>query len=163
MEHEIVSGIAYARNEAKLTLLGVPDRPGVAAQIFGPLADAAVNVDMIVQNMSPDGKTTDVTFTVSQDEMERAVKVIEAEKDALNFRQLQSAPDMAKISIIGVGMRSHAGVAQKMFRELAGQNINIHVISTSEIKISVLIDADYVEPAVRALHAAYGLDAEAAG
>ena len=163
MEHEIVSGIAYARNEAKLTLLGVPDRPGVAAQIFGPLADAAVNVDMIVQNMSPDGKTTDVTFTVSQDEIDRAVKVIEAEQQALEYRQLQSAPDMAKISIIGVGMRSHAGVAQKMFRELAEHGINIHVISTSEIKISVLIDADYVEPAVRALHAAYGLDAEAAG
>ena len=163
MEHEIVSGIAYARNEAKLTLLGVPDRPGVAAQIFGPLADAAVNVDMIVQNMSPDGKTTDVTFTVSQDEIDRAVKVIEAEQQALEYRQLQSAPDMAKISIIGVGMRSHAGVAQKMFRELAEQGINIHVISTSEIKISVLIDADYVELAVRGLHAAYGLDAEAAG
>ena len=163
MEHEIVSGIAYARNEAKLTLLGVPDRPGVAAQIFGPLADAAVNVDMIVQNMSPDGKTTDVTFTVSQDEIDRAVKVIEAEQQALEYRQLQSAPDMAKISIIGVGMRSHAGVAQKMFRELAEQGINIHVISTSEIKISVLIDADYVELAVRGLHAAYGLDAEVAG
>ena len=163
MEHEIVSGIAYARNEAKLTLWGVPDRPGVAAQIFGPLADAAVNVDMIVQNMSPDGKTTDVTFTVSQDEIDRAVKVIEAEQQALEYRQLQSAPDMAKISIIGVGMRSHAGVAQKMFRELAEQGINIHVISTSEIKISVLIDADYVEPAVRALHSVYGLDAEAAG
>ena len=137
MEHEIVSGIAYARNEAKLTLLGVPDRPGVAAQIFGPLADAAVNVDMIVQNMSPDGKTTDVTFTVSQDEIDRAVKVIEAEQQSLEYYQLQSAPDMAKISIIGVGMRSHAGVAQKMFRELAEQGINIHVISTSEIKISV--------------------------
>ena len=162
MEHEIVSGIAYARNEAKLTLLGVPDRPGVAAQIFGPLADAAVNVDMIVQNMSPDGKTTDVTFTVSQDEIDRAVKVIEAEQQSLEYFQLQSAPDMAKISIIGVGMRSHAGVAQKMFRELAEQGINIHVISTSEIKISVLIDADYVEQAVSALHAAYGLDGEAA-
>ena len=162
MEHEIVSGIAYARNEAKLTLLGVPDRPGVAAQIFGPLAEAAVNVDMIVQNMSPDGKTTDVTFTVSQDEIDRAVKVIEAEQQSLEYCQLQSAPDMAKISIIGVGMRSHAGVAQKMFRELAEQDINIHVISTSEIKISVLIDADYVEQAVRALHSAYGLGGEAA-
>ncbi len=163
MEHEIVSGIAYARNEAKLTLLGVPDRPGVAAQIFGPLAEAAVNVDMIVQNMSPDGKTTDVTFTVSQDELERAVKVIEAEKDGLDYSQLQSAPEMAKISIVGVGMRSHAGVAQKMFTVLGEQGINIHVISTSEIKISVLIDADFVEPAVRALHAAYGLDEEVAG
>jgi aspartate kinase len=127
------------------------------------LADAAVNVDMIVQNMSPDGKTTDVTFTVSQDELERAVKVVEAEKVGLDYSQLQSAPEMAKISIVGVGMRSHAGVAQKMFKVLADQGINIHVISTSEIKISVLIDADYVEPAVRALHAAYGLDEEVAG
>jgi aspartate kinase len=118
---------------------------------------------MIVQNMSPDGKTTDVTFTVSQDELERAVKVVEAEKVGLDYSQLQSAPEMAKISIVGVGMRSHAGVAQKMFKVLADQGINIHVISTSEIKISVLIDADYVEPAVRALHAAYGLDEEVAG
>lgn len=162
MEQEIVSGIAYARNEAKLTLLSVPDRPGIAAQIFGPLADAAVNVDMIVQNMSADGKTTDVTFTVSQDELDRALKVIEGEKANLDFAAVQSAPDMAKISIVGVGMRSHAGVAQKMFQELADKGINIHVISTSEIKVSVLIDADYVELAVRALHAAYGLDDEAA-
>ncbi len=163
MEQEIVSGIAYARNEAKVTLLGVPDRPGVAAQIFGPLADAAVNVDMIVQNMSPDGKSTDVTFTVSQDELDRAVKVMHEKKADLDYASLQSAPEMAKISIVGVGMRSHAGVAQKMFKVLADQGINIHVISTSEIKISVLIDADYVELAVRALHAAYGLDEEAVG
>jgi len=163
MEQEIVSGVAYARNEAKLTLLAVPDRPGIAAQIFGPLAEAAVNVDMIVQNMSADGKTTDVTFTVSQDELDRALKVIEAEKTSLDFEDVQTAPDMAKISIVGVGMRSHAGVAQKMFQVLAEKGINIHVISTSEIKISVLIDADYVELAVRALHAAYGLDDEVAG
>ncbi len=163
MEQEIVSGIAYARNEAKVTLLGVPDRPGVAAQIFGPLADAVVNVDMIVQNMSPDGKSTDVTFTVSQDELDRAVKVMHEKKADLDYASLQSAPEMAKISIVGVGMRSHAGVAQKMFKVLADQGINIHVISTSEIKISVLIDADYVELAVRALHAAYGLDEEAVG
>ncbi len=163
MEQEIVSGIAYARNEAKLTLLSVPDRPGIAAQIFGPLAEAAVNVDMIVQNMSADGKTTDVTFTVSQDELDRALKVIEDEKANLDFAEVQTAPDMAKISIVGVGMRSHAGVAQKMFQELAEKGINIHVISTSEIKVSVLIDNDYVELAVRALHAAYGLDDEIAG
>ena len=162
MEQEIVSGIAYARNEAKVTLREVPDRPGIAAQIFGPLADAAVNVDMIVQNMSADGKTTDVTFTLSQDELDRALSVIDDNKEALSFADMQAAPDMAKISIVGVGMRSHAGVAQKMFQVLAEKGINIHVISTSEIKVSVLIDADYVELAVRALHAAYGLDDEAA-
>ena len=162
MEQEIVSGIAYARNEAKVTLREVADRPGIAAQIFGPLADAAINVDMIVQNMSADGKTTDVTFTLSQDELERALGVIDANKEGLSFADLQAAPDMAKISIVGVGMRSHAGVAQKMFQVLAEKGINIHVISTSEIKVSVLIDADYVELAVRALHAAYGLDDEAA-
>ena len=162
MEQEIVSGIAYARNEAKVTLREVADRPGIAAQIFGPLADAAVNVDMIVQNMSADGKTTDVTFTLSQDELERALAVIDANKAELSFADIQAAPDMAKISIVGVGMRSHAGVAQKMFQVLAEKGINIHVISTSEIKVSVLIDADYVELAVRALHAAYGLDDEAA-
>lgn len=162
MEQEIVSGIAYARNEAKVTLREVADRPGIAAQIFGPLADAAINVDMIVQNMSADGKTTDVTFTLSQDELERALSVIEANKEGLSFADMQAAPDMAKISIVGVGMRSHAGVAQKMFQVLAEKGINIHVISTSEIKVSVLIDADYVELAVRALHAAYGLDDEAA-
>lgn len=162
MEQEIVSGIAYARNEAKVTLREVADRPGIAAQIFGPLADATINVDMIVQNMSADGKTTDVTFTLSQDELERALGVIDANKEGLSFADLQAAPDMAKISIVGVGMRSHAGVAQKMFQVLAEKGINIHVISTSEIKVSVLIDADYVELAVRALHAAYGLDDEAA-
>jgi aspartate kinase len=163
METEIVSGIAYARNEAKVTLREVADRPGIAASIFGPLAEAAVNVDMIVQNMSADGKTTDVTFTVSQDELERALAVLKGATADLTFADLQAAPDMAKISIVGVGMRSHAGVAQKMFQVLAEKGINIHVISTSEIKVSVLIDADYVELAVRALHAAYGLDDELAG
>lgn len=160
MEQEIVSGIAYAPNEAKVTLLQVADQPGVAAEIFGPLADAAVNVDMIVQNMSADGKTTDVTFTVSHDELERALAVIEGLKGSVAFTSLQAVPEMAKISIVGVGMRSHAGVAQKMFKELAEKGINIHVISTSEIKVSVLIDSDYAELAVRALHAAYGLDDE---
>ena len=163
METEIVSGIAYARNEAKVTLREVADRPGIAASIFGPLADAAVNVDMIVQNMSADGKTTDVTFTVSQDELERTLGVLKSATTDLTFADLQAAPDMAKISIVGVGMRSHAGVAQKMFQVLAEKGINIHVISTSEIKVSVLIDVDYVELAVRALHAAYGLDDELAG
>lgn len=163
MEQEIVSGIAYAKNEAKVTLRQVQDKPGIAAQIFGPLAKAAINVDMIVQNMSADGSTTDVTFTVSQDELARALEVVEQNTGELSFDDLQAAPDMAKISIVGVGMRSHAGVAQKMFQVLADKGINIHVISTSEIKVSVLIDADYVELAVRALHAAYGLDDEAAG
>ena len=163
MEQEIVSGIAYAKNEAKVTLRQVQDKPGIAAQIFGPLAEAAINVDMIVQNMSADGSTTDVTFTVSQDELARALEVVEQNTGELSFADLQAAPDMAKISIVGVGMRSHAGVAQKMFQVLADKGINIHVISTSEIKVSVLIDADYVELAVRALHAAYGLDDEAAG
>ena len=160
MEHEIVSGIAYARNEAKLTLLGVSDRPGMAAQIFGPLADAAVNVDMIVQNISADGQTTDVTFTVSQDELPRTLAVIKDLQATLGFDKVLETPDMAKISIVGIGMRSHAGVAQKMFQILAEKGINIHVISTSEIKVSVLVDADYTELAVRALHAAYGLDDE---
>jgi aspartate kinase len=160
MEQEIVSGIAYAPNEAKVTLLQVADKPGVAAEIFGPLADAAVNVDMIVQNMSADGKTTDVTFTVSTDELERALAVIEGLKGKVEFANLQAVPEMAKISVVGVGMRSHAGVAQKMFKELGEKGINIHVISTSEIKVSVLIDSDYAELAVRALHAAYGLDDE---
>ena len=162
MEHEIVSGIAYARNEAKLTLLGVSDRPGMAAQIFGPLADAAVNVDMIVQNISADGQTTDVTFTVSQDELPRTLAVIKDLQATLGFEKVLETPDMAKISIVGIGMRSHAGVAQKMFQILAEKGINIHVISTSEIKVSVLVDADYTELAVRALHAAYGLDDERA-
>lgn len=158
MEQEIVSGVAYARNEAKITLLQVDDKPGVAASIFGPLADAAVNVDMIVQNVAANGNKTDVTFTVSQDELEHALEVIDSVKGNIDFADVQAAPDMAKVSVVGVGMRSHAGVAQKMFQILAEKGINIHVISTSEIKVSVLIDSDYVELAVRALHAAYGLD-----
>ena len=162
MEHEIVSGVAYSRNEAKITLRGVSDRPGMAAGIFGILADEAINVDMIVQNISADGQTTDVTFTVPQDEMSRALAVLETQRDALGFADLQGAPDMAKISIVGVGMRSHAGVARKMFQILAENDINIHVISTSEIKVSVLIDAKYTEAAVKALHDAYGLDKKTA-
>jgi aspartate kinase len=160
MEQEIVSGIAYARSEAKITLLGVADQPGIAARIFGPLADASINVDMIVQNVAADGVKTDVTFTVSQDELERTMDVIAQIRDDIDCADVNTAPDMAKISIVGVGMRSHAGVAQKMFTVLADKGINIHVISTSEIKISVLIDSDYAELAVRALHGAYGLDDE---
>jgi len=159
VEQAIVSGIAYARDEAKITLAQVPDKPGVAAAIFGPLADAQVNVDMIVQNVSRDGKTTDMTFTVPTVDLDRAVAVLEKARASLGFSALQSDKNVAKISVIGVGMRSHAGVAQSMFRTLAEKGINIEVITTSEIKISVLIAAEYTELAVRALHTAYGLDA----
>ena len=159
VEQAIVSGIAYARDEAKVTLAQVPDKPGVAAAIFGPLADAQVNVDMIVQNVSRDGKTTDMTFTVPAADLDRAVAVLERSRAELGFASLQADRNVAKISVIGVGMRSHAGVAQSMFRTLAEKGINIEVITTSEIKISVLIAAEYTELAVRALHTAYGLDA----
>jgi aspartate kinase len=159
VEQEIVSGIAYSRDEAKITLTKVADRPGVAAGIFGPLADSAVNVDMIVQNISADGKTTDLTFTVARSDLERAVKVLNDRKTALGFDSVIPDPNVVKVSVIGVGMRSHAGVALTMFRTLAERGINIQVISTSEIKVSVLIAADYTELALRALHSAYGLDA----
>ena len=157
VEQEVVSGIAYSRDEAKITLLAVPDRPGVAAGIFGPLADHAINVDMIVQNVSEDGSTTDMTFTVAKGDVKRAVDVIE--KANLGYRQLKADANVVKVSVIGMGMRSHAGVAQRMFRVLADKGINIQVISTSEIKISVLISEEYTELAIRALHTAYGLDA----
>ncbi|KIM00272.1 Aspartokinase [Paramagnetospirillum magnetotacticum MS-1] len=159
VEKELVSGIAYSRDEAKITLVRVADRPGVAASIFGPLADAAVNVDMIVQNVSEDGKSTDLTFTVGNADLERAKKVLEDAKANLGFEKLLADPNVVKVSVIGVGMRSHAGIAQKMFQTLASEGINIQVISTSEIKISVLIEEKYTELALRALHTAYGLDA----
>ncbi len=159
VEKEVVSGIAYSRDEAKITLIGVADRPGVAANIFGPLTDAAVNVDMIVQNVSEDGKSTDLTFTVGKADVARAVKVLEDAKAELNYQRLASDANVVKVSVIGVGMRSHAGVAQRMFKALADKGINIQVISTSEIKISVLIAEEYAELALRALHTAYGLDA----
>ena len=159
VEQEVVSGIAYSRDEAKITLIGVEDRPGVAAAIFGPLTDAAINVDMIVQNISEDGKSTDMTFTVGKADVARAVKVLEEAKGALNFQRLLSGSNVVKVSVIGVGMRSHAGVAQRMFKALADKGINIQVISTSEIKISVLIAEEYTELALRSLHTAYGLDA----
>jgi aspartate kinase len=158
VEKQLVSGIAYSRDEAKLTLIKVPDRPGVAAAIFGPLADGGINVDMIVQNVSEDGKYTDMTFTVGRAEFERAVHVVERNKDAIGYAKLVTDADVTKVSVIGVGMRTHAGVATVMFRTLAEKGINIQVISTSEIKISVLIAAEYTELAVRALHTAYGLD-----
>ena len=159
VEQELVSGIAYSRDEAKITLSQVPDQPGVAAAIFGPLADANINVDMIVQNVSQGGKTTDLTFTVSKAELDRAMKVIEGSKGTIKYATLSPDPNVVKVSVIGVGMRSHAGIAQRMFKALAEKGINIQVISTSEIKISVLIAEDYTELAVRTLHTAYGLDA----
>ncbi len=158
VEQAMVSGIAYSRDEAKITLRHVPDRPGVAAAIFGPLSEAQVNVDMIVQNAAADG-TTDLTFTVGRTDLPRAQSVLAAHKAAIGSDTVLTDPDVAKISVVGVGMRSHAGVANIMFGTLAGKGINIQVISTSEIKVSVLIAAEYTELAVRALHTAYGLDA----
>lgn len=160
VEKELVSGIAYSRDEAKITLVKVADRPGVAASIFGPLADNNVNVDMIVQNVSEDGKSTDLTFTVGKADLERAMKVLEGCKDDLKYERLLPDSNVVKVSVIGMGMRSHAGVAQKMFSTLAEKAINIQVISTSEIKVSVLIAEEYTELALRALHTAYGLDAQ---
>jgi len=157
VEQEIVAGIAYSRDEAKVTIRRVPDRPGVAAAVFGPLAEASINVDMIVQNVSEDG-TTDMTFTLNKTELPRARAVLEAMHAEIQYADLSIDADVAKISVVGVGMRSHAGVAGTMFRALAGRGINILVISTSEIKVSVLIAAEYTELAVRALHTAYGLD-----
>ena len=159
VEKAIVSGITYSRDEAKITLTSVPDRPGAAAGIFGPLADAAINVDMIVQNVAADGKTTDLTFTVRKSDLSRAVKVLEDQRGNLGYGDLRADANVVKVSVIGVGMRSHAGVAKSMFTTLAQKGINIQVISTSEIKISVLVAEEYTELAVRSLHAAYGLDA----
>lgn len=159
VEKEIVSGIAYSRDEAKVVLIGVEDRPGVAASIFGPLTDNAINVDMIVQNVSEDGSSTDLTFTVGKADLTRAVKVLEEARSTLKYQRMVYDADVVKISVIGVGMRSHAGVAQRMFKALADKSINIQVISTSEIKISVLIAEEYTELALRSLHTAYGLDA----
>jgi aspartate kinase len=159
VEKNPVTGIAYTRDEAKITLLRIPDQPGVAAAIFGPLADAGVNVDMIVQNVSEDGRRTDLTFTVSRAELDRALDAIRNAAPQIGYKDLISDPGVAKVSIIGIGMRAHPGVAQTMFQTLAQKGINIQVISTSEIKVSVLIAEDYVELAVRALHSAYDLDA----
>jgi aspartate kinase len=159
LEQRIVSGIAYAKDEAKVTLLRVADKPGVAAKVFGPLAEANINVDMIVQNVSHDGRYTDMTFTVPAADLDRTIQVIEKAKDQIAYSDLRGATDIVKVSVIGVGMRSHAGVAAQMFQALAEKGINIEAISTSEIKISVLIDAAYAELAVRTLHTLYGLDA----
>ncbi len=160
VEKAVVSGIAYSRDEAKITLLQVPDKPGVAAQIFGPLADASINVDMIVQNVSAERDRTDLTFTVSEADLGRAVEVIKEKCTDLGYADILADANVVKVSVIGVGMRSHAGVAQQMFKALAEKGINIQVISTSEIKVSVLIAEEYTELALRTLHTAYGLDAE---
>ncbi|HXT79080.1 MAG TPA: aspartate kinase [Acetobacteraceae bacterium] len=158
VEKENVAGIAYSRDEAKITVRRVPDRPGIAASIFGALAEENVNVDMIVQNTAADG-TTDMTFTVGKADLPRAHAALATIRPQIGYGELLEDPDVAKISVVGVGMRSHAGVANTMFRALADKAINIQVISTSEIKVSVLIAGEYTELAVRALHTAYGLDA----
>lgn len=159
MEQPIVSGIAFNRDEAKVTVAGVPDTPGVAAKILAPIGAANIEVDVIVQNVSADG-TTDLTFTVHKNDMTKAVSVLEAVAKEIGAREVRSDDKVAKVSIVGVGMRSHAGVASRMFTALAEDRINIQMITTSEIKISVIIDERYLELAVRSLHTAFGLDAE---
>lgn len=159
MEQAVISGIAFNRDEAKITVMGVPDRPGVAYHILGPVADANIEVDMIIQNQSVEGKT-DFTFTVSRNDYNKALEVLEGEKGELGFASLVGDAKVSKISVVGVGMRSHVGVASQMFRTLADESINIMMISTSEIKISVLIDEKYMELAVRALHKAFELEKE---
>jgi aspartate kinase len=158
VENQVVTGIAFSKDEAQIALREVADKPGVAAAIFGPLAEAHINVDMIVQNVSADGKKTDITFTVPVAEFEKAKKTIEKARDRIGYASMEGYGDVVKVSVIGVGMRSHAGVAATAFRALAEKGINIRVISTSEIKISILIDAAYTELAVRTLHSVYGLD-----
>ncbi|WP_191058944.1 aspartate kinase [Geminicoccus harenae] len=159
MESNIVTGIAHSKDEAKITLAGVTDQPGVAAAIFGPLADANINVDMIVQSVSSDGATTSMTFTVGKADLIRAKALLEGLKQSVGIERIDADGNVVKVSVVGVGMRSHAGVAHTMFRTLAERGINIQAISTSEIKVSVLIGADYMELAIRSLHSAYGLDA----
>ncbi|WP_448582544.1 aspartate kinase [Thermaurantiacus sp.] len=159
VEQELIAGVAYDRNEAKVTIVAVPDRPGAVASIFGALADANINVDMIVQNIAHDSATTDVTFTVPRTELQRAKAMLEAVRGDVGFARLISDENVVKVSVVGVGMKSHAGVAVTMFRALADRGINIQAITTSEIKISVLIAEEYLELAVRVLHTAYGLDA----
>jgi aspartate kinase len=160
VEQQVVSGIAYSKDEAKITLVKVEDKPGVAARVFGPLADNSINVDMIIQNVSDDGKSTDLTFTVPQAELVRAEDVIRKAQPEIGYKDLKTDTNVVKISIIGIGMRSHTGVAKTMFQTLADKGINILAITTSEIKVSVLIASEYTELAVRALHTAYELDAE---
>jgi aspartate kinase len=163
MERQLITGIAADKNEAKITLTRVADRPGAVANIFGPLAAASINVDMIIQNVAKDKGETDVTFTVPKSDLLRTQTMLEERKDAIGFYRMISDDKVAKVSVVGVGMRSHAGVAATMFKALADRGINVQAISTSEIKISVLIDEDETELAVRVLHTAYELDAADAG
>ncbi len=158
VEQEVVTGIAYAKDEAQVSLRRVADRPGVAAAVFVPLADSNINVDMIVQNISEDGSKTDMTFTVPNGDLAKALAVIESAREAIGFEMVQSEPGLTKVSVVGIGMRSHAGVAATAFKALSQKGINIRAITTSEIKISILIDGAYSELAVRTLHSVYGLD-----
>ena len=158
MEQPIISGIAFNRDEAKITLLGVPDRPGIAAAILGPVADGHIDVDMIIQNVGADGTTTDFTFTVHRNEFAKAMGILQTVQASIGGRELKGDDKIAKVSLVGVGMRSHSGIASSMFRALAAEGINIQMISTSEIKISVVIDEKYLELAVRVLHKAFELE-----
>lgn len=160
MERQLITGIAYDKNEAKIILTRVPDKPGGVANIFGPLAEAAINVDMIIQNVGREKGETDVTFTLPRTDLARAIQILEAEKERIGFNRILHDTSIAKISVVGVGMKSHAGVAATMFKALADRGINIEAISTSEIKVSVIINEDFTELAIRVLHTAYGLDAE---
>jgi aspartate kinase len=160
MERQLVTGIAHDKNEAKIILTRVPDKPGAVADIFAPLADAGINVDMIIQNVGRDKGETDVTFTVPQADLARAQALLDDRREDIGFNRIITDSQIAKISVVGVGMKSHAGVASTMFRSLSDRGINIQAISTSEIKVSVMIDEDETELAVRVLHTAYGLDAE---
>jgi aspartate kinase len=157
VEDAVISGIAFNRDEAKLTVLGVPDQPGVAHKILGPISDANIEVDMIIQNIAAGGATTDFTFTVHRNDYARALEILNATARALSARQVLGDERIVKISLVGVGMRSHAGIASKMFAALAKEGINIRMIATSEIKISVVVDEKYLELGVRALHDAFEL------
>ncbi len=158
MEDALISGIAFNRDEAKLTVVGVPDTPGIAYKLLGPIADANIEVDMIIQNVAPDGATTDFTFTVHRNDYQRAMSILEATAKELGAREVSGDDSIVKISLVGVGMRSHAGIASTMFEALAKEGVNIRMISTSEIKISVVVDEKYLELGVRALHEAFALD-----
>ena len=158
MEQALISGIAFNRDEAKLTALGVPDQPGIAHLILGPIASANVEVDMIIQNMAPDGKTTDFTFTVHRNDYQRSLEILQKVAGGMGASEVVGDPKIVKISLVGVGMRSHAGIASSMFETLAREGINIKMISTSEIKVSVVVDEKYLELGVRALHEAFQLD-----
>ncbi len=160
MERQLITGIAHDKNESKITLTRVPDKPGAVANIFEPLAKAAINVDMIIQNVGREKGETDVTFTAPTSDLDRTMQVLEKAKESIGYNRLISDTNVAKISVVGVGMKSHAGVASTMFKALADRGVNIQAITTSEIKVSVLIEEDYTELALRVLHTAYGLDAE---